>query len=170
MAVHAPPSVRLLVCGNADRGDDGAAPAAVASLLAALPVSVLECLEVVHCGQLGVDDLMSVPAGQACLVVDAATGITPGEVVTLPIAAIRAGPDAPTPRSSHGLAIDQVLGLAGALRPDGLPRGTIVCIGGRSFGYGQSLSPSVWRNMAAFQAAIVAAMATLAWDGCPPDG
>ena len=33
MTQLAPPSVRLLVCGNADRGDDGAALSAVATLL-----------------------------------------------------------------------------------------------------------------------------------------
>ena len=52
MSHLAPPSVRLLVCGNADRGDDGAALSAVATLLPTLPTSLLERLEVRRCGHL----------------------------------------------------------------------------------------------------------------------
>ena len=62
----------------------------------------------------------------------------------------------PTPRSSHELPIDQVLGLAGALRPGGLPDGSFVGIGGRRFGYGRPLLRSVRLNLTAFQAAITA--------------
>jgi Ni,Fe-hydrogenase maturation factor len=144
----APPSVRLLVCGNADRGDDGAALSAVATLLPSLPAALLERLEVRRCGQVAV-------------VVDAAVGISPGRVVTMPIGAITADGIAPTPRSSHELPIDQVLGLAATLRPGGLPEGTFVGIGGRRFGYGRPLSRSVRLNMATFQAAIAAELARL---------
>ena len=150
----APPSVRLLVCGNADRGDDGAALSAVATLLPCLPPPMLERLEVRRCGHLRVEDLLEVPAGQVALVVDAAVGIAPGHVVVLAIDQIAGDPRAPAPRSSHELPIDQVLGLAGTLRPGGLPAGTFVGIGGRRFGYGRPLSRSVRLNMPAFQAAI----------------
>jgi hydrogenase maturation protease len=157
----APPSVRLLVCGNADRGDDGAALSAVATLLPSLPPALLERLEVRRCGHLRVEDLMDVPEGEVALVVDAAVGLAPGHVVTLPIESIAADPTAPSPRSSHELPIDQVLGLAGTLRPGGLPLGTFVGIGGRRFGYGRPLSRSVRLNMAAFQAAIASELARL---------
>ena len=156
MTQLAPPSVRLVVCGNADRGDDGAALSAVATLLPSLPAAMLERLEVRRCGHLRVEDILDVPAGEVCVLVDAATGIAPGHVVTLPIAGITADPASPTPRSSHELPIDQVLGLAQVLRPGGLPDGTFVGIGGRRFGYGRPLSRSVRLNMAAFQAAIAA--------------
>jgi hydrogenase maturation protease len=161
MTQLAPPSVRLLVCGNADRGDDGAALSAVATLLPSLPAAMLERLEVRRCGHLRVEDLLDVPAGELCLVVDAATGIAPGHVVTLPISAISADPAAPTPRSSHELPIDQVLGLARVMRPGGLPSGTFIGIGGRRFGYGRPLSRSVRLNMPAFQAAIAAEISKL---------
>ncbi len=157
----APPCVRLLVCGNADRGDDGAALSAVATLLPSLPPALLERLEVRRCGHLRVEDLLDVPEGEAALVVDAAVGLAPGHVVTLPIGSIAADPSAPTPRSSHELPIDQVLGLAQTLRPGGLPEGTFVGIGGRRFGYGRPLSRSVRLNMAAFQVAIAAELARL---------
>ncbi len=157
----APPSVRLLVCGNADRGDDGAALSAVATLLPSLPTAMLERLEVRRCGHLRVEDILDVPAGEVCIVVDAAMGIPPGHVVTMPIDGITADPGSPTPRSSHELPIDQVLGLAQTLRAGGLPNGTFVGIGGRRFGYGRPLSRSVRLNMPAFQAAIAAELSRL---------
>ena len=150
----APPSVRLLVCGNADRGDDGAALSAVATLLPSLPTALLERLEVRRCGHLRVEDLTDIPENEVAIVVDAAVGIAPGQVVSMPISAIAADATAPTPRSSHELPIDQVLGLAALLRPGGLPEGSFVGIGGRRFGYGRPLSRSVRLNMPAFQEAI----------------
>jgi hydrogenase maturation protease len=156
MSHLAPPSVRLLVCGNADRGDDGAALSAVATLLPTLPTCLLERLEVRRCGHLRVEDLTDIPADEIAIVVDAAVGIAPGRVVTLAITDIAADAEAPTPRSSHELPIDQVLGLAALLRPGGLPEGTFIGIGGRRFGYGRPLSRSVRLNMAAFQEAIAA--------------
>lgn len=157
----APPSVRLLVCGNADRGDDGAALSAVATLLPSLPAAMLERLEVRRCGHLRVEDLTDVPPGEVAVVVDAAVGIAPGHVVILPIDRIVADGEAPTPRSSHELPIEQVLGLAGVLRPGGLPEGSFIGIGGRRFGYGRPLSRSVRINMPAFQAAIASELARL---------
>lgn len=161
MTQLAPPSVRLLVCGNADRGDDGAALSAVATLLPSLPAAMLERLEVRRCGHLRVEDLLDVPPGEIAVVVDAAVGIAPGHVVTLSIRQIVADAEAPTPRSSHELPIDQVLGLAQVLRPGGLPDGTFIGIGGRRFGYGRPLSRSVRLNMPVFQAAIAAELARL---------
>lgn len=161
MTMLAPPSVRLLVCGNADRGDDGAALSAVATLLPSLPSAMLERLEVRRCGHLRVEDLLDVPMGEVCVLVDAAMGIAPGHVITVPISEITADTGAPAPRSSHELPIDQVLGLAQVMRAGGLPAGTFVGIGGRRFGYGRPLSRSVRLNMAAFQAAIAAELARL---------
>lgn len=158
----APPSVRLLVCGNADRGDDGAALSAVATLLPSLPAALLERLEVRRCGHLRVEDLTDIPPAEVAVVVDAAVGIPPGHVVTLPISEILADPSSPTPRSSHELPIDQVLGLAQVLRPGGLPAGTFVGIGGRRFGYGRPLSRSVRLNLEHFQAAIATELARVA--------
>ncbi len=161
MTQLAPPTVRLLVCGNADRGDDGAALSAVATLLPSLPSAMLERLEVRRCGHLRVEDLTDVPAGEVTLVVDAAVGIPPGHVVTVAISQILSEEGAPTPRSSHELPIDQVLSMAQVLRPGGLPDGVFVGIGGRRFGYGRPLSRSVRLNMASFQDAIAAELSRL---------
>jgi hydrogenase maturation protease len=152
----APPSVRLLVCGNADRGDDGAALSAVATLLPKLSPALLAMLEVRRCGELRVADLCDVRSGEIAIVVDAAIGVPPGHVVTVPIEQILADPDSPAPRSSHEQPIDEVLGLARLERAGGLPEGSFVGIGGRRFGYGRPLSRSVRLNMTSFQAAILA--------------
>ena len=161
MSHLAPPSVRLLVCGNADRGDDGAALSAVATLLPSLPAPLLELLEVRRCGHLRVEDLTDIPPNEVAIVVDAAVGLPPGHVVSLAISTIAADPAVPTPRSSHELPIDQVLGLAAVLRPGGLPEGTFIGIGGRRFGYGRPLSRSVRLSMPAFQQAIAAELGRL---------
>ena len=158
----APPSVRLLVCGDADRGDDGAALSAVATLLPSLPTAVLERLEVRRCGHLRAEDLLDVPPGEVAVIVDAAMGTPPGHVVTLSLEQLMADNAGPLPRSSHELPIDEVLAAASAQRPGGLPGGTFVGIGGRRFGYGRPLSRSVRLNMATFQAAIAAELGRLA--------
>jgi Ni,Fe-hydrogenase maturation factor len=95
------------------------------------------------------------------VVVDAAVGIPPGHVVTVPIGQILGEEGSPTPRSSHELPIEQVLAMARTLRPGGLPEGVFVGIGGRRFGYGRPLSRSVRLNMASFQAAIAAELSRL---------
>lgn len=158
----APPTVRLLVCGNAERGDDGAALSAVATLLPTLPAPLLERIEVRRCGQLRVEDLLEVPPGEVTVVVDAAVGVPPGHVVALPIADIAPTLGTAAPRSSHDLPIDQVLSLAATLRSGGLPTGTFIGIGGRRFGYGRPLSRSVRLAMPSFQQAIAVELARVA--------
>jgi len=161
MSQLAPPTVRLLVCGNADRGDDGAALSAIATLLPSLPAALLERLEVRRCGHLRIEDLVDVPQNQIAVIVDAAVGVAPGRVVVVPIRQITSLPESATPRSSHELPIGQVLGLAEVLRTDGLPGGSFIGIGGRRFGYGRPLSRSVRLNLPAFQAAIGSELARL---------
>jgi len=114
--------VRVLVCGTEDRGDDWLGPAAVA----ALPAAAADLAEIRVVGQLGVDDLLTIPRGDPCLVVDAALGSTPGRLIVMPLerVAARAGADAIGPRTSHELPIDQMLRLVEVLRGE-LPSGTI---------------------------------------------
>ncbi|HEY4754317.1 MAG TPA: hydrogenase maturation protease [Candidatus Limnocylindrales bacterium] len=158
----APPSVRLLVCGNADRGDDGAALSAIATLLPTLPTQLLERIEVRRCGQLRVEDLLDVSPGEVAVIIDAAVGVPPGHIVDLPISDIAPMLGTAAPRSSHELPIDQVLSLASTLRSGGLPSGAFIGIGGRRFGYGRPLSRSVRLAMPGFQRAIAAELARLA--------
>jgi hydrogenase maturation protease len=146
--------VRLLVCGAGDRGDDGAALAAAATLLPTLDEEHRAWLEIRRCGQLDVEDLLDLPAGMAGVIVDAAVGIEPGQIVIIPFEQLLAGDTGTGPRSSHALPITQVLGLATTLRDRPL-RGSFVGIGGRRFGFGQSLSRAVRSAMPTFRTAIV---------------
>lgn len=161
--MSAPRQVRLLVCGTADRGDDGAALSAVAGLLPRLPAHLLAALEVRRCEQLEIEDLLDLPDETGCVIVDAVVGVEPGEVVTLPLDAFpgadrQAGIAA---RSSHALPMGQLIELAAVLR--GHPvRGSFVGLGGRSFGYGRGLGRTVRAGLPAFRAAIEAEIVTLA--------
>jgi hydrogenase maturation protease len=131
-------AVEVLVCGSPDRGDDGA-PIAVSQLLdGRLPPDV--ALRVV--GQLDVDDLLSIPPGAGVVIVDAATGIEPGAIVELVLNGLIGGHGALHPRSSHALALPEVVGLAEMMRGRPL-RGRIVAIGGSRFGLGDSFSAPV---------------------------
>jgi len=164
-----PPTVRLLVCGTADRGDDGAALAAVAHLLPTLPPELCERLEVRRCSQLDPSDFIDVEAGRACLVIDTTIGITPGATVTLPLSDLAAQPATIAPRSSHALPVDAVIRLAEVVRGS-LPDGSFVGIGGKWFGYGPRFSRAVRAGLPEFEAAILAELVRLAGHAAPSFG
>jgi hydrogenase maturation protease len=146
------PTVRLLVCGSADRGDDGAALFAVAHVLPRLDAVVRQRLEVRRCEQLDATDLIDVADGEACIVLDTVVGIEPGSIVECSLEEL-ARRSAVGPRSSHALPIDQVLAIADAVR-GGMPRGRFVGIGGKLFGYGQVRSRALRAGMSDFEEAI----------------
>jgi len=157
--VTSPRPVRLLVCGNADRGDDGAALAAVAGLLAGLPAHLLADLEVRPCEQLQLEDLLDMPDETACVIVDAAVGLVPGAVVTIALTEVpaRDARTGPVVRSSHVLPIGQIVAMAEIMRGRGLD-GSLVAIGGASFGFGPGLERAVSEALPTFRAAIEAAL------------
>ena len=139
----------VLVCGDASRGDDGAAIAAVARIEAGSAAAT----RVRRVGQLEPDDLVkAVTGGGRCIVVDAVRGIDPGRIIEVPLQAICAH-DGPQPASSHALPLEIVIGLAEALGAD-IERAVFVGIGGRCFDLGAGLSPSVERVLDAAAAAI----------------
>jgi hydrogenase maturation protease len=144
-----PARVRVLVCGERLRGDDGAAQLAVAAL-AVEPRALAEVLEV---GQLSVEALLDVPEGEAVIVVDAAIGVAAGDVVVVALAEIAALAAQAMPASSHSLPPDQVVALAEEMR--GSPfRGVFVGIGAARFGFGEGLSPKVASGLPSFTAAL----------------
>jgi hydrogenase maturation protease len=154
------PAVRLLVCGNAHRRDDGAAPFAVGQLLPRLRRG--RCVvEVTRCGQLDVQHLLDVPAGEPVVLVDAAVGVPAGEVIVRPLDELIDFPNGPSPHSSHALPASLVLGMANAIAEQPLS-GVFVGIGGADFGYGDTLSPKVREQLPAYVDAIVEAIVRLA--------
>ena len=146
------PNVRVIVCGNADRGDDGVGPAAFALLEATRPRRLPDELDVRRTSELRVEDLVDLPSDAACLIVDAVAGVDPGRVVRLPLHELgdRSGF---TPRSSHQLPIHMVVGLAGVLRERPVA-GTFVGLGGFGFGYGTPLSTIASAALPTFALAI----------------
>ena len=157
-----PPSVRLFVCGTADRGDDGAALSAVATLLPSLPSALLEHLEVRRCGHLRAEDILGMPSGEFAVVVDAAIGVPPGHVVAVPIRTLGDIAGGPMPRSFQESGLEAVFAAAHAETPDAMPEGVFVGIGGRRFGYGRPLSRSVRLAMSSFREVIATELARLA--------
>jgi hydrogenase maturation protease len=153
------PTVRVLVCGSADRSDDGAALCAVAHILPQLEPALRQRVEVRRCPQLDAADLIDVADGEACLVLDTVVGVEPGIVVQIPLDELTRLEDA-APRSSHALPISQVLGIAEAIRGQ-LPRGRLVGIGGKWFGFGETRSRAVRDGMAAFEQAAALAIQEL---------
>jgi hydrogenase maturation protease len=140
--------VDVLLCGSADRGDDGA-PVAARGLLRDLPTGT----RVQSVGQLDIDDLLAVPSRGAVVIVDAATGIGPGTILELPLRGLLGNESAPRPRSSHALAIPELIGVADMVRGRPLT-GRIVVIGARRFGIGRSLSRRVEAALPALADAI----------------
>jgi hydrogenase maturation protease len=140
--------VRVLVCGERLRGDDAAAVLAAGML----PADTRALADIFEVGQLSVEALLDVPEGMSLVVADAAAGVAPGAVVTLPLEEVaRLGRAAPA--SSHSLPPDQVLALAAELRGL-LPRGVFVGIGGTEFGFGEEPSAAVQSGLPAFAATL----------------
>lgn len=146
-------AVEVLVCGAPDRGDDGAPIAAAALLRDCLPIDAR--LRIV--GQLDIDDLLRVPAGAGVIIVDAAKGIRPGRIIELPLNGLHSRDDRLRARSSHALAISEVIGVANLIRGRPL-RGRVVVVGGAEFGLGAPLSARVAEAVPALVTAVLAAI------------
>lgn len=147
------PELRILVCGTADRGDDGAALAAITHALPILPDHIRSRIEVRRCPQLDVTDIIDVKSGESCLVVDTVVGIEPGTIVTMSLDALAHRAGGIAPRSSHALSVDDALLIAEAVRGT-MPPGTFVGIGGKWFGYGERFSRVVTAGLPALTNAI----------------
>jgi hydrogenase maturation protease len=137
----------------ADRGDDGAALAAISHVLPALPDNLRERIEIRRCPQLDVTDLVDIGAGESCVVVDTVVGVEAGHVVTMSLDDLARRPAGVSPRSSHALSMDDALLIAEAVRGS-LPAGMFVGIGGKWFGYGERFSRAVKAGLPAFRDAI----------------
>lgn len=152
-------TLRLLVCGNADRGDDGAALCAAAHVLPRLEPAASRLIEVRRCSQLDPTDLIDIPGDQTCLVLDTVVGIEAGTVIERSLEELAQRSNV-TPRSSHALPIDQVLGIVLAVRGT-LPSGRFLGIGGKWFGFGETRSRALRDGLPAFEHAITEAIGEL---------
>jgi hydrogenase maturation protease len=147
------PDLRILVCGTADRGDDGAALSAISHVLPSLPDELLCRIEIKRCQMLDVTDLLAIGPGESCVVIDTVVGVEAGQIVTIPLEDLARRPAGVAPRSSHALRVDEALLIAEVVRGS-LPAGTFVGIGGKWFGYGERFSRAVKAGLPAFGDAI----------------
>ena len=109
------PTIRIVVCGNADGGDDGVGLSAAATLLPTLSAGMGATLEVRRRPELRVEDLVDLRSDERCLIIDAVSGVDPGEIVIVRLEDLTARPEF-LPRSSHELPIEIVFALAGTIR------------------------------------------------------
>jgi hydrogenase maturation protease len=155
-------AVEVLVCGSADRGDDGAPLVACELVRSRLPAEV----SLRKVGQLDVDDLLSIEPGAGVVIVDAATGIDAGAVIELPLSGLIGSAPVVHPRSSHALAIPEIVGLADMIRGRPL-RGRIVAVGATKFGLGQPISRAVVAALPSLADAILDAIEHVGWSVAP---
>lgn len=149
-------SVPVLVCGNALRGDDGAAFAATTNLPE--PAAALAAVSDVQ--QLEADLLLD-PGIEPCVVVDTAIGIAPGAVAVYPLASVAMRRFSHAPDSSHRVPLSRAVALAEAVL--GRPmRGLFVAIGGEQFEAGSPLSDSVASAIPGARLAVAAAVERVA--------
>lgn len=162
--------VRVLVCGEALRGDDGAALEAVAHL----PARVRRVADVRLVGQLGAEHLLGVAREAPCIVADAVVGVPAGRVVVRPLSEVR-GHAGPGLRSTHALPPGETIALAEALGAD-LRGSLLVGMGGGEFRLGHDLSPEARAGVPRFARELGRAVLELATHGAgdaqadPPDG
>jgi len=138
------PSVRVLVCGAIDRGDDGAAVRAARTLTQV----VRREATIEEVGYLSPELLLGDPPSTRRLVLDCVAGLPCGEILDLPLAELPELEARMGTTSSHALAPGAAVALAallGAVRPTDRFLG----IGGESFSVGDDLSPRVVAQLGA---------------------
>ena len=160
------PTIRLVACGNPDRGDDGLAGVAMEGILATLPAEVRATVDVRTTTELRVEDLLDLRPGCSLVIVDAVSGVEPGTVVQRPLEALidpgrGSVGSRPIPRSSHQLPIELVLGLAASLLGRSI-EGTFIGLGGASFGFAAGLSDAVSAGLPALRSTIAGEVERLA--------
>jgi hydrogenase maturation protease len=152
------PRIPLFLCGDAHRGDDGAA-LRVVRLLAP---GVRRHADIVVAGQLDASMLLGVPEGVPCVIVDAVAGVAPGAIVARPLPELaalgrkRAGTSRRAKsRSSHELPLEQALALAEEVRQHPID-GWFLGIGIADCELGDTLSPAVVAALPALAARLAA--------------
>jgi hydrogenase maturation protease len=136
LSVETPPTTFVIGIGNLLRRDDGVGLFVAQRLRDRVPAGV----EVRACAADLCDLALWLCRCQRALLVDAASGLAPGEVVRLDVFRT------PLPRrkatSSHALPLSQAVALAEALGPLPTTLG-LYAIGASDFGFGEGLSPLV---------------------------
>jgi hydrogenase maturation protease len=158
------PRVPVFLCGEASRGDDGAALRAI-RLVAP---DVRRHARVVPARELDAKMLRDLPADTPCVIVDAVPGIPAGEIVTKPLQGMSGRGRRPAGRARWGKRrpaqeppLEQTLASAAELRGEPID-GWFLGIGVTDCEPGETLSPAVavaLPTVAAKLAALIEALA-----------
>ena len=139
----------VLVCGDPQRGDDGAALEAVERL----PRRLRSAIRIRACSKLEPGQLVAALLSGPCLVLDTVRGIPPGSLVEVPLTRLLTG-DGAGCGSTRAMQMPIVVGLAAALGAP-LSSGAFLGIGGATFAAGDRMSPEVDAHLDAYVTAIV---------------
>ncbi|HEU4672046.1 MAG TPA: hydrogenase maturation protease [Candidatus Limnocylindrales bacterium] len=153
----AAPTTTLIVCGSADRADDGAALAA----LAALDRATLAGVRVHAVGEVRVEELVDAAALGPVVIADAAVGIGAGVVAVIPFERLGAFVRSIHVRSTHELPIADAVALAEMLIGRTI-EGAIVVIGAGDVRHGGQLSAPVRAALPRFARTIARVALTVA--------
>lgn len=139
------PRVPVFLCGEADRGDDGAALRTIRLLAPA----VRRHARIVSARQLDATMLQDVPADMPCVIVDAVPGIPAGEIVARPLQGMVGRGRRRPPSARRGKRrpeqeppLEQTLASAAELRGEPVD-GWFLGIGVTDCKPGATLSPAV---------------------------
>lgn len=145
--------VDVIACGRAGHRDETAALAVAAAIEGRLPARA----RLRRVTEVGIDDLLAARAGSSVVVVDALSGLRPGQVFVGPLADLGTTPGGPRARGARSLSMPGLLGLVDMIRGGPLT-GVMVGIGGLRFGPGSSISPRVARGLPGLVEAVLQAV------------
>lgn len=157
------PLVVVFACGDPLRGDDAAAPTAVA----ALPAGAAELADVRVVGALEVEYLVDVAPGVPVVVVDAVVGVRPGRIIEMDLADLPGAARSVVATSTHQLPLDRVVALAQLLRDEPLS-GRFIGIGIESVAHGLAHSAAVEASLPELAHAVESAVMTAAQGSSGP--
>jgi hydrogenase maturation protease len=140
------PTIRVLVCGSIDRGDDGVALRAIRGLTWGARGGA----QIDEVGYLSPELLIGDAPELPRLVLDCVAGLPGGEIVDLPLAELPALEARMRTTSTHALAPGAAVALA-ALLGAVHPGDRFLGIGGERFEVGDDLSPAVSARLVALR-------------------
>jgi hydrogenase maturation protease len=156
----------VIACGQRLRGDDAVA----FELIGALDDAARRRASIVEADALDISQLLDLPDGARCIVVDAVASAAPGALVEIDLARLAEAELDPSqgqlPCSSHALLIPQTLAFARLLRGRAIA-GALLGVGIAQCRPGAALSPAVANAVQPGARALAALIARYASEDTP---
>jgi len=153
-------TVKVIVLGNPDRGDDGAAMVVGAR--------IQDRVQVVLAGRPGPSLLDLLPEDEVCILMDVTcSGAPPGTIRKVPLSQLTPELLPDLRLSSHGFGAGETLALARALGRS-LPTGYFLGIEGERYELGGGFSPAVEEKLTPLETLLEETVRSLARFAAPP--